>query len=199
VRIRISLLRFLLEAAFLVLVAAAAGLARLEALWIGVVMFGAWLLVALVERGGSRRIRRGSSPGAKAEPLPEPAPAAQAEPEPRPEPAAQRAEPELEPAPEPALVAVPPPPREPEPEPAPEPELVATVVPLALHDPSPRTWNLWELERLAEETAADGRTEERALLLLHMRQFADASGDLPTEFDPLVRDAFGPGLAELVT
>ena len=39
--------------------------------------------------------------------------------------------------------------------------------------------------------------EERALLLLHMRQFADASGDLPVEFDPLVREAFGSDLAEL--
>ena len=40
--------------------------------------------------------------------------------------------------------------------------------------------------------------EERTLLLLHLREFADASGDLPVEFDSLVRDAFGPGLAELV-
>jgi hypothetical protein len=31
-----------------------------------------------------------------------------------------------------------------------------------------------------------------------MRQFANASGDLPAEFDPLVREAFGPDLAELV-
>jgi hypothetical protein len=94
---------------------------------------------------------------------------------------------EAEPAPEPEPER----PREPEPEPA--------VVPLALHDPSPRVWNLWDLERLAGEMNGDPRAEERALLLLHMREFADPSGDLPLEFDPLVRDAFGAVLAELVT
>jgi len=50
VKVRLAVVRFLLEATFLVLVAAAAGLAGLDAIWIGVVMFGAWLLVALVER-----------------------------------------------------------------------------------------------------------------------------------------------------
>ena len=33
---------------------------------------------------------------------------------------------------------------------------------------------------------------------MHMRQFANAAGDLPAEFDPLVREAFGSDLAELV-
>jgi hypothetical protein len=57
-------------------------------------------------------------------------------------------------------------------------------------------WNLWELERLAETMNGDDiAAEERTLLLMHLREFADASGDLPVEFDPLVRDAFGPGLA----
>jgi hypothetical protein len=91
------------------------------------------------------------------------------------------------------LVAVPPPPPEPEPEPEPEP----TVVPLVLRDSTPRSWNLWELERLAEGLNGDAAAEERTFLLLHLREFADASGDLPVEFDPLVRDAFGAGLAEL--
>ena len=59
-RIRLSVVRFLLEAAFLILIAAAAGLAGLDAIWIGVVMFGAWLLVALIERTGS--LRRGGPP-----------------------------------------------------------------------------------------------------------------------------------------
>jgi hypothetical protein len=45
----------------------------------------------------------------------------------------------------------------------------------------------------------DARAEERTLLLLHMREFSDAAGNLPLEFDPLVRDAFGADLAELVT
>src|SRR5580765_5772544 len=163
---RLSIARFLLEATFLVLVAAAAGLAGLDAIWIGVVMFGAWLLVALVERTGSRRLR-----------------ASAAEPEPEPEPA-------------PVLVAAPPPP--PEPEPEPEPELEPAVVPLVLRDSTPRTWNIWELERLAETMNGDDiAAEERALLLLHLREFADASGDLPVEFDSLVRDAFGADLAGL--
>jgi hypothetical protein len=177
VRIRLSLVRFLLEAAFLILIAAAAGLAGLDAIWIGVVMFGAWLLVALIERTGSRRGR--ATPPTEAEPEPEPQP--QSEPEPA-----------REPEPAPVLVAVPPP-TEPEPEPEPEP----VVVPLVLRDQTPRNWNLWELERLAEQMNGDAAAEERNLLLLHLREFADASGDLPVEFDPLVRDAFGADLAGL--
>jgi hypothetical protein len=127
------------------------------------------LLVALVERTGSRRPRRGAKPAA---------------------------DPETEAEPEAVIVSVPAPELEGSPEPPHEPEPVA--VPLAL-DPSPRTWNLWDLERLAEEMNGDSRAEERALLLRHMREFADPSGNLPLEFDPLVRDAFGAGLAELVT
>jgi hypothetical protein len=186
-RLRMSVVRFLLEATFLVLVAAAAGLAGLDAIWIAVVMFGAWLLVALVERTGSRRLR------AKVEPAPEPeleapsTPQPGLEPEPEPEP-----EPELEPAP--VLVAAPAP--EPEPEPDPEPAPEPAAIPLVLRDSTPRTWNLWELERLAETlNGDDSAAEERALLLLHLREFADASGDLPIEFDPLVRESFGAGLA----
>jgi len=161
VRIRLSLVRFLLEATFLVLIAVAAGLAGLEAVWIGVVMFGAWLLVALVERAGSRRGRPSAEPDAKPEP--------QREPEPEPQ-------------------------REPEPEPEPLP----AVVPL-LRDQAPRTWNLWELERLAEQMNGDAAAEERQLLLVSLREFADPSGDLPVQFDGLVRDAFGDGLAGLAS
>lgn len=60
-----------------------------------------------------------------------------------------------------------------------------------------RAWNLWELDRLAREMNGDDRAEERRLLLLHLRDFADASGYLPAEFDPLVREAFDTRLAEL--
>jgi hypothetical protein len=60
-----------------------------------------------------------------------------------------------------------------------------------------RSWNLWELERLAEDPDGDDRAEERKLLLLHLRDVADTSGHLPPEFDPLVRDVFGARLAEL--
>jgi outer membrane biosynthesis protein TonB len=196
-----SLVRFLLEAGFVILAAVAAGLARLSALWIGVVIFGAWLLVAFVESAVARGVRRGRA-------APELAEASEAEEarahvavteqEPKPEP-----EPAPEPEREPVLAAAPPPP-EPEPvpelKPEPEPEPKPVVVPLALRDPTPRTWNLWELEELAASKDGDpARVEERGLLLLHMRQFANAAGELPTEFDPLVREAFGADLAELVT
>lgn len=192
-RIRISLVRFLLEAGFIILVAAAAGLARLSTLWIGVVMFGAWLLVAFVERTGSRgRPRRQAAD----EPASEPEPVAVETPDPEPDP---EPEPEPERAPEPVLVSVPSlPDPEPEPEPEPQPEPQPAVVPLILRDQNPRAWNLWQLEHLAAIKDGDAaRVEERALLLLHMRQFANAAGDLPAEFDPLVREAFGSDLAEL--
>ena len=194
-RIRLSLVRFLLEATFLVLVAVGAGLAGLQAVWIGVVMFGAWLLVALVERGGSRRGRASAAlPEAERELEPEPQP--EPDPEPAPEPTP---EPEPEPERRPELAAVPPPPPEPEPEPESEPdsEPAPAVVPLVLRDTTPRTWNIWELERLAETMDGDAAAEERALLLVHLREFANASGDLPVEFDELVRDAFGADLAGL--
>ncbi len=122
-------------------------------------------------------------------------------PEPVPEPAAAPGvvvEPEPEPAPALALAPPPPPESVPEPDPVPDSEPVAAVVPLALRDATPRAWNLWELERLARQLNGDpAASEERTLLLLHLRQFADPSGDLPVEFDPLVRDAFGPDLAAL--
>lgn len=194
-----SLLRFLVEAGFIILAAVAAGLARLSALWIGVVMFGAWLLVTFVESAGALGVgRRPGAPELVEAPEAEEAPAhvALTEQEPKPEP-----EPAPEPGREPVLAAVPPPPepeRVPELEPEPEPEPV--VVSLALRDPTPRAWNLWELEELAASKDGDpARVEERGLLLLHMRQFANAAGELPAEFDPLVREAFGADLAELVT
>jgi len=135
----------------------------------------------LLERGGSRRGR------ASAEPATEPAP----QPKPKPEP---EHEPELQPERERVLVAAPPAP----PEPEPQLEPVPVVVPLVPRDTTPRTWNLWELERLAETMNSDAAAEERRLLLMHLREFADASGDLPVEFDALVRDTFGADLAGLV-
>jgi hypothetical protein len=62
-----------------------------------------------------------------------------------------------------------------------------------------RAWNLWELERLAQDLDGDDRAQERKLLLLHLRDVADTSGHLAPEFDPLVRDVFGARLAELAT
>jgi len=118
------------------------------------------------------------------------------EPEPTPEPAPPAPEPQP-PTPEPGepppqLRSVPPPEpeREPEPEDAEAPEL---VVRLPLDGAEPREWNVWELERLAQ--AAGGgdpaRDEELGFLLLELRQFANADGQLSVDFDPVVRESFG--------
>ena len=56
-----------------------------------------------------------------------------------------------------------------------------------------RAWNLWELHRMASE---QGETRgELGILLVLLRQFANADGSLPKSFDPLVREAFGDLLA----
>src|ERR671930_83645 len=82
---------------------------------------------------------------------------------------------------------VPPPAPEPQP-PTPE---AAEPTP-QLHSCAPREWNLWELERLANDVVA-GRapTEEVGFLLLALRQFANAEGRLPASFDPIIRESFG--------
>lgn len=125
-------------------------------------------------------------------------------------------EPEL-PAPEPAPPA--PEPEPPTPEPGPPPQLVAVaqskpeldrervpeqapdlVAQLPLRGGEPREWNVWELERLARE--AEGRDpahyQELVFLLLELRQFAHADGQLPVSFDPVVRDSFGGLLYSVV-
>jgi hypothetical protein len=63
---------------------------------------------------------------------------------------------------------------------------------------APTRWNLWELEQVAvaSEDLDPARHEERALLLLTLRQFAASSGELPREFDTLVRDVFGRALTD---
>jgi hypothetical protein len=106
---------------------------------------------------------------------------AQPEPEPRrvlhpvPDPAPDPDEPDAEPEPE-------------EPEPAP----AATVVALGVGR-EPRCWNLWDLERLNRESAGEDalRDQERTFLLMYLRDFADPDGELPVDFDGLVRDSFG--------
>jgi hypothetical protein len=74
-----------------------------------------------------------------------------------------------------------PPPPEPEPEP--------------LVTGPQREWNLWELQRAVREASDEQRREEWSALLIHLREFANADGDLPTEFDGLVRESFGLLLA----
>jgi hypothetical protein len=64
----------------------------------------------------------------------------------------------------------------------------------------PRQWNLWELERLAREAAAEdpGRGQELGYLLVPLREYANADGVLPVQFDDLVRESFGDLLADRV-
>ena len=58
---------------------------------------------------------------------------------------------------------------------------------------SPREWNVWELERLARaHSGGDAvQDEERAYLLVYLREFATPEGTLPVDFDTLVRESFG--------
>jgi hypothetical protein len=52
-----------------------------------------------------------------------------------------------------------------------------------------REWNIWDLDRVMRDHASDN--EELAYLLVYLREFANADGLLPPEFDPLVRESFG--------
>jgi hypothetical protein len=112
-------------------------------------------------------------------PVPDPAP-----PAPEPEP------PTPEPGPPPPqLRAVAPPP---EAEPVRE-DVQEPVAYLPRAGAEPREWNVWELERLARESEGHDQThhQELAFLLLELRQFANADGQLPVGFDPVVRESFG--------
>ena len=73
-----------------------------------------------------------------------------------------------------------------------EPEPEPTVAYLPMND-APREWNLWELERVARDNTSDdvAKNEERAYLLMYLREFAGPDGTLPADFDGLVRDALG--------
>jgi hypothetical protein len=117
----------------------------------------------------------------EAEPEPERVRVLQAVPDPEPEPEPEtRLEPEPDAEPEVE--------REPEPEPAPP----TPIVPIAAVA-EPRRWNVWDLERLTREHHGDDavRDEERAFLLMYLRDFAGPDGLLPLDFDALVRDSFG--------
>ena len=101
------------------------------------------------------------------------------------------AEPAVERPPLHSVSSTPPPATEPA---SPEP---ARVFDLTARPRAPRTWNLWELERLAREEFKGEALEESQYLFIHLRQFARADGQLPLEFDELVRDSFG-GLLERI-
>jgi hypothetical protein len=198
--------RFLIEAGFIIAVAVIAGIERLSTWWIIAVVASAWIIVAIVEIVVWARQAVVHQPQTVESSEPQvDAPAFVATPpvrvraqppvDARPEPE-RESEPEREPeaaSPEPPrIVAVPPPPPEPEPDREPEPE-PARVVAFIPANEGPKEWNLWELERAARDHATDdvARNEERSYLLMYLREFAGPDGILPTDFDGLVRDAFG--------
>jgi hypothetical protein len=177
---RVFGLRFAAEAVAIVGVAVVVWYERLSRLEIVAAMGGTWLVVALLEWSIGRRAEPAEDERAE----PEPEAELELEPEPEPERAYAGFDAELEPAPEP------------EPEAEPEP-VAATVAVLPTWQIAPREWNVWDLERLLRERAgADAtRDEERAFLLLYLRDFAGPDGLLPAHFDGLVRDSFGDLIA----
>jgi outer membrane biosynthesis protein TonB len=191
--------RFLIQAAFIIAVAVVAGIERVGTWTIIGLVAGAWIVVAIVEVSlwARHAVVRGR-PAAElpAEPVPpEPAPVVA-------RPAPPRVEAAPVPMPEPPRIAAAPPP--PEPEPAPEPEPEQEPEPAVAYLPvneEPREWNLWELERATRDHASDdiARNEERAYLLMYLREFAGPDGTLPADFDGLVRDAFGDLLRVVAT
>jgi hypothetical protein len=171
---RVFGLRFLVEAALIVDVATVAWYEDLSEAGIVAAIAGTWLVIALAEWLLSRRERERPVAVDLPPAVPVVSLAPEPEPEPPPPPAAEEPKPEPEPEPEP-------------PPPAAEPVVTLPV------SADPREWNVWELERVARETAgADtARDEERSFLLMYLREFADPDGMLPVTFDPLVRETFG--------
>jgi hypothetical protein len=220
VRRRVFGPQFIVEVLFLAAVALAAGFAGLDPIAIVLLMAVAFLLVVafdlLLTRG-----RRGAPEVAETdvallpaepahvhvlevapesesqpvlvaadagdeEPMPEPEPPPMPEPiPPAPEPEPEPEPPKLEVVPDPEPEPEPEPEQEPEPEPEPEPQRVVALPVSA----TPREWNVWELERLVRERGAED--EERAYLLVYLRDFATPEGTLPVDFDGLVRESFG--------
>jgi hypothetical protein len=183
--------RFLIESGFIIAVAVVAGAEGLGAVWITALVGAAWAGVAVVEI--TLRTARRARAGARTQPLVEAQSTAPTVTVQQPQPSA---EPETVPEP-PHLTSVPVPPSEPEPvverEPEPLPDFeTADVLAFATTNHAPREWNLWELERAARNHGGDDvQAEERAYLLMYLREFAGPDGVLPADFDGLVRDAFG--------
>jgi hypothetical protein len=198
-------IRFAGEAAFLVLVALGLGLAGFDPIAIVVVMFVAAVMVALFERA-AREVTRSAVAAevkridvAPATVVETPAPTVEPQPEPVPEP-----EPSVDERTARAILASAPPPLPPEAPKAkwkasrrvlrrPQPPLAAPPPPEPepLVTGSPREWNLWEVHRAVRDAQDEERREEWSALLIHLREFANPDGDLPVEFDGLVRESFG--------
>jgi hypothetical protein len=143
---------------------------------------------------------RAPPPPPPPEPEPAPSPPTPPAPEPPPEPLAAGPVQEEPPSTrlEPRrsrrlrLRSVPSPRREPAPVPAAAVPADPSVVEFRPRTTEPRQWNLWDLERIAREEVREHpeRRDEWSYLFLHLREFAQADGSLPTEFDGLVRESF---------
>jgi hypothetical protein len=72
-----------------------------------------------------------------------------------------------------------------------EPEVVAHVA-RAAPEHQPVCWNVRALERLAREHPD---SEHLRFMIVWLRQFADPAGELPADFDSLVRESFGDLIA----
>ena len=194
--------RTVVEAAFLVAVPVIALEVGLS--WPAIVGAGAigYVLVLVVEgaiwREGKRAagkpavvVAQPEEPASRPEHVrvlrPDPEPVVEAAPEPEPAPVPVAAPPRLAPVPDP--VPAPPPPPEPEPEPEPALPPAASVTRIG----APEQWNVWDLEQLAREHAGGDpiADEERTFLLMYLRDFAGPDGQLPADFDALVRQSFG--------
>ncbi|HVW88199.1 MAG TPA: hypothetical protein VHC01_01925 [Gaiellaceae bacterium] len=201
-------LRLALEAVAIVVAALVTGLLHLDAWGIAAAVAVVWVVAAVIEYSLGHRDRRRRRPAASRPEvrLPEPPHVPEMPPElsplategvrvirrVRPEPVEQQ--PELPPLPEPEPVRAPEPEPEPEPEPVPEPESEPAPAPVAAAIPAePRRWSIWDLERALRE--GSGASEEAEFMLLYLRDFADAEGLLPLDFDGLVRESFGDALA----
>jgi hypothetical protein len=178
VLLRRPLPRFLLWALVLVGVAVATGLGGLAWWWIVLIELASWALVTLAERAISNRLRSPAAPR-QWELAVAPAAAVPAEVAPTEQPTA------VVPAPEPAAAASAPvdPPRRRLGRPPDR-----TTPPRQQQQRAPVRWNIWSLERVAREHP---ESEELGYLVLSLRDFADAAGQLPADFDPLVRESFG--------
>jgi hypothetical protein len=205
-------IRFAGEATFLVLVAIGLALGEFAPIVIGAVMLAALLLVVLLEFASRKEAARAAE-AAREKPLAPPPAAGPVESEPpmqEPEPTPEATVDERSAR---AILASGPPPLPPE---APRPKRMRRFVerrPERRRTPQPtspepapseagavvegpaREWNLWELERAVRDSSDEMRREEWNALLIYLREFANADGDLPVEFDGFVRDSFAGALA----
>lgn len=169
--------RFLVWVTFLVAVAVVSAAAGLRGWLIAVVELAAWAIVTLVERTlwrGTGLVRHRD--GADSAPVV----AAPVEPD-------VGHEAQTGSIPEPVTVSI-----------------AAEAVPVAVREPawrrstrqpvrttpirSPISWNVWSLEKIAD---AHPEVEELEFMAVSLREFANADGQLPADFDPLVRESFG--------